>query len=37
MTQLGDRDVYSEIDDMPLSGINREIEEVLVDMLRNKR
>ena len=36
MTQLGDKDVYSEIDDIPLSGINKQIEEVLGDMLRNK-
>ena len=35
MTQIGDRDVYSEIDDIPLSSINMEIEE-LGDMLRNK-
>ena len=36
MTQLRDRDVCSEIDNIPLSSIDLEIEEILGDMLRNK-
>ena len=36
MTQLRDRDVCSEIDNIPLSSINLEIEEVPGDILRNK-
>ena len=36
MTQLRDRDVCSEIDNIPLLSIDLEIEEIVGDMLRNK-